>query len=1136
MDDTSQYAFVGDASLRLATGYGHQSPTLWQTTPFSLNPRPPAAAYYGTGGYAEGLGYAVAMTSAYVVIGASAVNVPGWYAPSNKLGKMWIVRRSNDIEGWKMGSMGSFSRVEGLATEGFGHSVAITQDATSSGSHGSHVFVGAPLASQGDGKVIIYLDLPMNPGSTVTLTPPTPCVPRAGAVNICRRRLAAEESSTLNATRGDYVVSPTTVSSPPVHGRRLLQKGGGVTPLVPCFNTNSFGWALDATNDYAVVAANRQPSCNANDHNTAYVYRWTGTTWDTAPYAWMKSASSSTTGEYDEFAYDVAISTDYLAASAPRIATSGKVYIYRTGVMYGLTAIATLSPPAIYAPSGSFWFGKSISMADGAGHTYLAVAAPGPQMAFVYRHWAGSAHGDWALIMALDGYADTIPGFGASIDITGNNVIVGSITAQKACIFEHTAPTNSPTKTPTNAPTTKNPTMQPTRTPTTKSPTKAPTTKSPTKAPTTKSPTKAPFNCCACTSTPTPAPTKYPLAAAPSGKRRLQLIKEPTKAPAQAFDGGGGGEAFPTMASMQRSRRRLLETPYPTPLPTDCCPCPPVPAPTYASRRLLSAPTQRPPSSEDAVAHSRRRAAPWMPLLRRHRRLEQCPACACVATVLEVAGMENTKPEDEEQSDSTTAIVVGILALCFCVVFFLGVVAIVAVSVLHPHAKRQIVARTTMTEFIPVGELFMDRSVPIGAELTGPSCYGNAKGHFGSPAGIAAMHWRTIVSNARRKSFSEINPLAAAQAANGSRATAGEDSMGRNASNDDAQAPSNVVDGANATPRGSTFSKVMKSRRGASGKKQRRVSTFSWTAMAASKHAASGAGAAKEDTLTEKRDAALHDGTALRKMLRAGGTSALGRQATVRKAMKKKTILKMDGENPMARKPEAKRRNSLLAFFANDAAVAGENPMRGATEKGTPGSTLGRKMRRASFAALNPLAAAQARRRASDVAVAPPSGVSLDKVRRASNLTENPYAAALAAQDAAKEAGGPDASVGSTRATQSRVLDVDSIFASEDGGTLATKRRGSIFGEKLRRKSFAALNPLAAAHAQTAVVAAKEAGGPDGDMEVAVYRKLARKGSAESMRASHSRLIDGDTEVAVYRKLARKGSAESMRASHSRLI
>ena len=399
-----------------------------------------------------------------------------------------------------------------------------------------------------------------------------------------------------------------------------------------------------------------------------------------------------------------------------------------------------------------------------------------------------------------------------------------------------------------------------------------------------------------------------------------------------------------------RTRRKLQEVP--TPAPDPCCPCP-TPAPTKAPLEPVGGGG-------------------------RTRRLQDdvCPSCACAEAVTEEAGQEKLSMEgDDDGNDATTSLIVGILALFACVVLVLGIAAIIAITVLAPHARKQLIKTTTMTAIDPVGNLLFDETfVPIGTAISGPTS-SSAK-HCASPAGLAAMHWRSAIASpkprGRRSSFTaEMNPLAAAQAARGMM-IAKESKASEMTSNPmDGQDGSRRALGQHACgvlraggksalrrqPSG-IFAKTLQSKRGRKSTAGRRKSASDFFAE-------------DEDPMGQTApDAAVvpSQGGALSRLRRAG-----------------KHVV---------------ARNKVSA--AEGAAADQANPMR---PKKRRGSTFGAKLRRASFGAMNPIAVARkAARDAADAAHVPDDeGASLSRVRRVSFVQQNPYAVALAAQEALRE-------------------------------------------------------------------------------------------------------------------------------------
>jgi hypothetical protein len=292
-----------------------------------------------------------------------------------------------------------------------------------------------------------------------------------------------------------------------------------------------------------------------------------------------------------------------------------------------------------------------------------------------------------------------------------------------------------------------------------------------------------------------------------------------------------------------------------------------------------------------------------------------------------VAGQEKASTEEENSGgDAVTAMIFGTLALLGCVAIVLGIAAFIAIAVLAPHARRHAIKSTTMTAIDPVGELFIDETpVPVGNVITGATSPSGK--HHASPAGIAAMHWRSATSpkpKGRRSSFAaEMNPLAAAQAARAMMAAKKSKESGL------ATNPMRQTEPAGLSTNASGFF----DRATANGER--------------------------------KESGSRAEGGALSRLRRAGKQVVAQNKASA----------------------------------ADDAVADHSNPMR---TKKRRGSTFGKMLRRASFGATNPIAAAKrAARDAADVASVPDTGaVSLGRARRVSFVQQNPFAAALAAQAA----------------------------------------------------------------------------------------------------------------------------------------
>jgi len=158
--------------------------------------------------------------------------------------------------------------------------------------------------------------------------------------------------------------------------------------------------------------------------------------------------------------------------SSPR-AGAGKVFIYgrKTSTDWDENAVATLfADPQEIDP---YMYGRKISMATGGGNTFLGVTTNGGS-AFVYRFDPanpGTPYGSqWLEFFPMRDYDGYVQGFGSSISLSGNQVIIGAVAANKACIFQHTefAPTPPPT---TASPTTTSPTNEPSKAPQSLAPT-----------------------------------------------------------------------------------------------------------------------------------------------------------------------------------------------------------------------------------------------------------------------------------------------------------------------------------------------------------------------------------------------------------------------------------------------------------------------------------------------------------------------------------------------------------------------------------------------------------------------------------------------------------------------------------------
>ena len=181
-----------------------------------------------------------------------------------------------------------------------------------------------------------------------------------------------------------------------------------------------FGYAVAVSGDTAVIGASRDDD-KGSGSGSAYVYTRSGTVW--TQQAKLTAADGAA---YDEFGCSVAISGDTAVVGAyqddDKGSSSGSAYVYtRSGTVWTQQAKLTAADGA-----SSDYLGGSVAIS---GDTAV-VSAGGDDdkgsssgSAYVYTR-AGVSWSQQAKLTASDGAASD--GFGASVAITGDTVVIGA--------------------------------------------------------------------------------------------------------------------------------------------------------------------------------------------------------------------------------------------------------------------------------------------------------------------------------------------------------------------------------------------------------------------------------------------------------------------------------------------------------------------------------------------------------------------------------------------------------------------------------------------------------------------------------------------------------------------------------------
>lgn len=215
------------------------------------------------------------------------------------------------------------------------------------------------------------------------------------------------------------------------------------TTLLPSFgpsedpDQNRFGWSVALNGNTALIGANRRnvPGCHSKSPNNgagaAFTFVLESDAWQSEDIL-----TASTGGNGDQFGQAVALSGDWAFVGAPCYEDGptnlddgvGEVYVFaRVGSSWNeLEALAT---KADAAPSADLADGDRFGAAVAVDGDRAAVGAPGRSSVFVFERDGLT----WTLETEL---TSTSPGFGTSLSLAGDTLLVGS-SGNRAFVYVH---------------------------------------------------------------------------------------------------------------------------------------------------------------------------------------------------------------------------------------------------------------------------------------------------------------------------------------------------------------------------------------------------------------------------------------------------------------------------------------------------------------------------------------------------------------------------------------------------------------------------------------------------------------------------------------------------------------------------